>query len=55
MTTGGRKKAAKRMRNFQYFDDAYLDTGLSKGESERRAWKALSALMEEGSSRRGKF
>ena len=56
MTTGGRKKAAKRMRNFHYFDDAYLDTGLSEGEAERRAWKALSALMiEEGSSRRGKF
>jgi hypothetical protein len=55
MTTGGRKKAAKRMRNFHYFDDAYLDSGLSKGEAERRAWKALSALMEEGSGRRGKF
>jgi len=53
MTTGGRKKAAKRMRSIHYFDDAYLDTGLSKGESERRAWKALSALMEGTSGRRG--
>lgn len=55
MTSGGIKKTAKRMRSFHYFDDAYLDTGLSKGEAERRAWKALSTLMENESGRRGKF
>lgn len=55
MTIGGTKKAAKIMRNFQYSDDAYLETGLSKREAERRAWRVLSTLVERESSQRGKF
>ena len=51
---GGRKKIAKRMKKSYLNEEAYLDTHLSKGEAERRAWKALSYLATNESAHRSR-
>ncbi len=43
MSAGGKKKGWRRSRRV-FYDDAYLESGLSKGEAERRAWKAISMI-----------
>lgn len=52
MFLGDRKPKLGKNRVKRSFEEAYLEGGLSKGEAERRAWKAISALMMEGSSHR---
>ena len=53
MTTGGRKKNSRKLGGRgHYYDEAYLDNGISKGEAERRAWKALSSIMVSGPTHR---
>lgn len=42
---GGKNKFIKKNKGAYYGEEAYLDSRLSKGEAERRAWKALSFLM----------
>lgn len=48
--SGGKKKGTKKNKRFNFFDETYLDAGISKTEAERRAWKAISSIQF---SRRG--
>lgn len=44
MFFGGKKREKHRIKRSYLNDEVYLDSRLSKGEAERRAWKALSGL-----------
>ena len=52
MFFGGKNKLNKKMKRSYLNEEAYLDTRLSKGEAERRAWKALSYLATNESAHR---
>lgn len=51
MTIGGKKRSSRKLGRLHSYDEAYLETGISKGEAERRAWKALSSMVSARSQR----